>query len=209
MTERLERLGHRVILPQRDGFEFSALHRALGQVLPADQVPGAVQDIIYYLDMGHFLPQAQVVVANLDEPVDEGVVVEISYAKLANKGVIGIRSDVRTPFGAEPPRGNGLHFFPAHQCHTLILQRQPNASPALAQAALEALAQGIHNASQGIPGSVPSATPDPMADLQAKAKALFHDLEDLHAPKALATIASRYGQLAPEFAAFKPRRTVL
>ena len=82
---------YRTNFPQRDGFEFGNLTTALKRKLPADQIDSAVQNVIYFLDMGIFLPESDVVVANLDEPLDEGMVVETSYAKLMGKYVIGLR----------------------------------------------------------------------------------------------------------------------
>ena len=81
LVEELEQRGYQTRFPQRDGFEFGDLHNALGEVLPELEIPSAVETIIYHLDMGVFIPQSNIVVANLDEPQDEGVLVELSHAK--------------------------------------------------------------------------------------------------------------------------------
>lgn len=117
----LEAHGHEVFLPQRDGFEFSILANALIDKIEKDDIEQAVQNIIYIFDIGKKLPGCDLVIANLDEPLDEGVLIEISYAKLMNIPVIGFRTGARMPFGTNAMLG--IHFFPAFQCDTFICQR--------------------------------------------------------------------------------------
>lgn len=100
--------------PQRDGFEFGNLMRAFYNKLPSEEISPAVQKIIYLLDMGIFIPKSDIVLAILDEPLDEGMVVEISYAKMIRKLVIGIRTDVRSPYGSILEPLTGMHFFLAY-----------------------------------------------------------------------------------------------
>ena len=70
------------ITPQLDGYEFSALADAFSKNVPPEELSDVVQSVIYYFDMGYCLPMSDIVIANLDEPLDEGVVTEVSYAKL-------------------------------------------------------------------------------------------------------------------------------
>ena len=100
LVEKLEERGYKTNFPQRDGFEFENLKKAFSNKLPPEQIGSAVQKVIYSLDMGKLVPQSDIVLANLDEPVDEGVVVEVSYAKLFGKFVIGMRTDVKSPYGS-------------------------------------------------------------------------------------------------------------
>ncbi len=65
-------------------------------------------------------------VANLDEPIDEGMVVEISYAHLIGKPVLGFRTDIRSPYGDKPDPLGGIHFFVAYQCDDFISQYMPS-----------------------------------------------------------------------------------
>ena len=58
--------------------------------------------------------------ANLDEPLDPGVLIEIMYAKQMHIPVIGYRCDSRTPFGASQSWYFGMHFFPLYQCDKFI-----------------------------------------------------------------------------------------
>ena len=100
LTEMFEDEGYKVLLPQRDGFEFSKLCESLQIHLPAQNAAVALQTIIYLLDIGKFVYESDVVVANLDEPVDEGVVVEQVYARCMGVPVISFRTDVRSPYGS-------------------------------------------------------------------------------------------------------------
>jgi len=97
LVEGLENAGYKTNFPQRDGYEFGNLSKILSKNMEETKVDTAVQNIIYFLDMGVFLANSDVVLANLDEPLDEGVVVETAYAKMMGKFVIGLRTDVRSP----------------------------------------------------------------------------------------------------------------
>jgi nucleoside 2-deoxyribosyltransferase len=129
LVEELEDMGYFTHLPQRDGFEFGDLSKALKGKLPDHEISSAVLNIIYFYDMGLLLPSSDVVLANLDEPLDEGVVVESTYAKLIDKFVIGLRTDVRSPYGTSDDDFGGMHFFPAYQCHQIITQHIPCMTP--------------------------------------------------------------------------------
>ena len=51
-------------------------------------------------------------IANMDEPLDPGVLVEIMVAKEMGKPVIEYRTDSRSPFGDMGEIHKGMHFFP-------------------------------------------------------------------------------------------------
>jgi nucleoside 2-deoxyribosyltransferase len=51
------------------------------------------------VDVEYLLYNSDILIANLDEPIDPGVVVEILLAKELKIPVIGYRSDLRSPFG--------------------------------------------------------------------------------------------------------------
>ncbi len=120
VAELLEEKGYKVILPQRDGFEFQDLSQTFKKYLKKELVENAVQDVIYLLDIGKFLFSSDIVVALLNEPIDPGVIVEICYARIMEKYVIGLRSDIRQPFGNYHSRFGGMHFFPGFQCNYFI-----------------------------------------------------------------------------------------
>ena len=76
--------------------------------------------IIYLVDLGCFLNTADVVICNLDEPLDPGMIVEMMFAKMTNKPVIGYRTEMRTPFGRMEDFNNGCHFFCYFPCDAYI-----------------------------------------------------------------------------------------
>ncbi len=50
---------YKILLPQRDGFEFEHLASLLEKKIPANEVTGAMNSIIYVLDMGLFLANSE------------------------------------------------------------------------------------------------------------------------------------------------------
>jgi len=160
LVEALEKRGYKTNFPQRDGFEFGNLNEVLSRKLQQDQVDSAVQDIIYFLDMGIFIPKSDVVLANLDEPLDEGVVVEISYAKLMGKFVIGFRTDVRSPYGTPRDKFGGMHFFPPYQCHKFISHHMLSETPEKRENEMSSLVKKVHQSIQDAGIIHPENIPD-------------------------------------------------
>ncbi|VVB77262.1 Uncharacterised protein [uncultured archaeon] len=126
LTHNLEIKGYDVIMPQRDGFEFSDLNKSLSSLLRKDEVDTAVQNVIFILDVGKFVPKSNVILANFDEPIDEGLVVEVCSGAALEKTVVGFRTDSRSPFGSPADFFGGMHFFPAMMCDSFIRQHMPN-----------------------------------------------------------------------------------
>lgn len=133
--------GYIANLPQRNGFEFGNLTDALAKVLPPEEISQAVAFIIYALDIGKFIPESHVIIANLDEPPDPGIDVEQCYAKMMGKFVIGFRTDVRTPYGLNNYRG--MHFFQVYQCDTFISHYMPSKSIQSAEKEIKELVEKI------------------------------------------------------------------
>ena len=50
-------------------------------------------------------------IANLDEPTDPGVLVEIMFAHMMGKPVLGYRTEARSPYGTLFDYTKGMHFF--------------------------------------------------------------------------------------------------
>lgn len=199
LVEGLEEKGYKTNFPQRDGFEFGNLHKALFGKLPSEQVNSAVQNVIYFLDMGILLPKSDVVLANLDEPLDEGLVVEISYAKLMDKFIIGFRTDVRSPYGSITDSFGGMHFFPALQCNKFFLHYMPCKTPAERKSQMKSLVSKIDETikkeedvehKRALPSYV-AGNPHLSAIFQG-ADLLFQNIEEIHSEKGLNEIASRY-----------------
>ncbi|MFZ5954895.1 MAG: nucleoside 2-deoxyribosyltransferase [Nanoarchaeota archaeon] len=111
---------YNVFLPQRDGFEFNKLSDKLNGKLPPEELSQAVNTIIYIFDIGYNLPKSDIIVANLDEPIDSGVNVEICYSALMGLPVVAFRTDVRSPYGQLTDKTGGIHPFLPFQCKTFI-----------------------------------------------------------------------------------------
>lgn len=138
LTKQLEEsLDYQCFLPQRDGFEtgkmipfFNTIKDELGldenaDPKKAEELATAIARYVpYYLDLGYFLSRSVAIVAILDEPIDVGLVVEISYAAICNIPVIGVRTDLRTPLGN---MGDtiGINPFPVEQCDCFIKADTP------------------------------------------------------------------------------------
>lgn len=188
--------GYVANLPQRDGFESGNLARVLAKILPAEEVSRAMAFIIYTLDIGKFIPESHVIIANLDEPLDAGVDVEQCYAKIMGKFVIGFRTDVRNPFGTSDWRG--MHFFPTYQCNVFISHNMPAENKESAEKEMKDLAGKIHltiqeNKSKLIDGIQKSALKIPAIEsVMLVANGIFDGLNDIHSEESLKEIAKRY-----------------
>ncbi|WP_321421821.1 hypothetical protein [uncultured Methanobacterium sp.] len=198
LVEKLEKWGYGTNFPQRDGFEFGNLKEALSGMVPDDQINSAVSTVIYYLDMGVLLTGSDVILANLDEPLDEGMVVEASYGKLMGKFVVGIRTDIRSPYGRPDDDYGAMHFFPAFQTHRFISHYMPSRTPEERDTQIEDLALKIHDTIMEAKVSHQETIPDYATDnpnlkpVFEGAEILFHDIDDIHSPSGLKKIASRY-----------------
>jgi nucleoside 2-deoxyribosyltransferase len=198
LVEGLEKLGYGVDLPQRDGFEFGNLAKILSGKLQHEQINSSIQNIIYLLDMGIFIPRSDIVLANFDEPLDEGVVVEASYAKLMGKFIIGLRTDVRSPYGAPNDNFKGMHFFPALQTHKFISHYVSSKTPKEREEQMNSLVQKIHTEIQSAGISHKETTPEYVKSnpniypVLEGAQLLFRGVEDIHSEKGLEEITSRF-----------------
>ena len=47
--------------------------------LTEEEITTCIQYLIYMLDVGYFIPNAHVILGHIDEPMDEGVVVELTW----------------------------------------------------------------------------------------------------------------------------------
>lgn len=212
LVEKLENMGYKTNFPQRDGFEFGNLKEALRGMIPTSQINSAVSNVIYYLDMGVLLKGSDVILANLDEPLDEGVVVEASYGKLMGKFVIGLRTDLRSPYGRPDDDYGAMHFFPAYQTHRFISHYMPSRTPEDREAQMDALALKIHDIIVEAEVSHNELIKDYVRDnpnLQPVfegAELLFHGIDDIHSISGLETIASRYIENKKRLEEIGPKR---
>jgi len=197
LVQGLEKKGYKTNFPQRDGFEFGNLSKALMNKLPESEVPSAVEKIIYYLDMGVFIPQSHVVLANLDEPQDEGVLVELAHAKNIGRYTIGFRTDVRTPYGSDIDNFGGMHFFPGlYLCDTFIRHYMPCKTPEDAKSEMQGLLNKIDN-------QIFSLEFSPIK--QTKNNILFSGIKDIHSPKGLKELVERYVSNKEKLESYGPK----
>jgi nucleoside 2-deoxyribosyltransferase len=110
----LERSGHEVFLPQRDGLEFAKIHPALNaQGLSAADAEQLLARAIFSLDVYKLLGWSEVVVANLNGRVsDEGTIVEAALAWHSGKVLVLYKADARAMLnGFDNPMLSGLGGF--------------------------------------------------------------------------------------------------
>ncbi len=201
LARQLESAGYGVFLPQRDGFEFSALNHLLADAVPGDAVESAMQTLIYLYDIAMLANRCDAVVAILDEPLDDGVLVEISYAKMLGKPVVGVRTDSRSPYGGLAERFGGIHFFAAFQC-SQYLMASTACSDDLARLALAV--------GRAIGASPVSREARPLDPVTRRAAALLFDgvelgVDKVHDEVVMQRIVSNYIEGVKEFDAVAPR----
>jgi len=193
IADHLEKRNYDVIMPQRDGFEFGDLTASLKDKLPEENIGSAVQDIIYHLDMGVFVNNSDIILANLDEPLDEGVVVEMSYAKLMGKKVIGFRTDVRAPYGNISDPLKGMHFFPAYQCDYFISAYMPCKNSEDAEKEITGLIEQVSNCIDNTDLSKYHELNNPLIqEMINNSEILFKGIYNVHSKESLELIAQRY-----------------
>jgi len=197
LVQGLEEKGYKTNFPQRDGFEFGNLNNALRNKLPESEVPSAVEKIIYYLDMGIFVPQSHVVLANLDEPQDEGVLVEMAHAKDISKYIIGFRTDVRSPYGSNSDTFGGMHFFPGlYSCDTFIRHHMSCKTTQDAKTEMQGLVDKIDKEISPMEFS----RIKPVID-----NILFSGIKDIHSPEGLNELVQRYVSNKDKLESYGPK----
>jgi hypothetical protein len=192
LTQQLEKWVKRIYLPQRDGFEFSKLATTLASHLPPAEVSQALQIIIYLLDLGVFVHGSDVLIVNLDEPLDEGAVIEKLWGRMLEKFVIGFRTDVRSPYGNlnEPLRG--MHFFPAHQCHHFIWRSIIPKRPYEVEEQIDILAGELIDTMEKKSDLVNIISIPHTDRVIERAQYLFKLVPDIHSEEGLTVIVGRY-----------------
>ncbi|MEM7217310.1 MAG: nucleoside 2-deoxyribosyltransferase [Pseudomonadota bacterium] len=212
IANRLEEHGYRCFLPQRDGFEVARFVEFLQQAKDNDATRRYASEIAhfvpYYLDLGYFLSRSIAVVASLDDPLDSGMIVEISYARLSNLPVIGFRSDIRSPLG-NVSEEIAINPFPVRQCDVYIKAATPTGDLASVYRATDAFVETIESE---LRARVPlkhnrMATSDNpvLQDIVKGAAILFDGLSRPFGTDAMREIANRYVQHKDFFDAQQPK----
>jgi len=180
LCEQIESDGVTCLLPQRDGFEFSILGKLLDK---SELEQGILQELIYLLDIGVLLPKSDVVLAVLDEPMDEGVIVEICYAKMLGIPVIGIRTDSKAPFGEKEDKFGGGHFFPMFQCTRIIRNYDDNVE--------EIANKFINHLERILPKQKIHCIPEPYVLVKNKADIIFQNITEYNNEDSIKIIIQR------------------
>jgi len=198
LANLLEERGYLTDLPQKDGFEFGNLEKFLNEKLSPEEISSAIKNIIYFLDVGFFIPRSDIIVSNLDEPIDEGVAVEITYGRTMGKYVVGFRTDVRSPYGNISDSFGGMHFFPAFQCNKFILHSMRCKNIQEADEQFKSLADKIDDCIQGariIPrrklDNYVSENPY-VLNIISGANILFKGIDEIHSEEGIIEICNRY-----------------
>jgi nucleoside 2-deoxyribosyltransferase len=197
LERSLSRKGHRIILPQREGFDYVSLENSLKQDLSTSEISKAIYDIIYCLDMDLLIPSCDILLANLDEPLDIGVDSEISRANELNKYAIGFRTDIRTPYGSINNKYAGMQPFPVKKCSTMIIRHTKAIT-------YDSLIKEVDGLTIEIDSLIKKASIVPKDDKLislGNAKSLFDGmrLEDINTSYGLSAIAQRYLKHKDEF----------
>lgn len=198
LAKALEKKGYDVILPQRDGFVWKDLIKQIDNKIPKRKAYAAGVNAIYLLNMGKFIPQSDVVVAVLDEPTDEGVVVELTYAHMIGKPVIGLRTDLRNKYNEEIKLFSGVHSFVAYQCDSIIDQPHAIRNDQDAKDAMNVLtssiAEKVKNIKPAKTEELPAyATSNPeVSKLIDGANILFAGVNDIHSNDGVDKVVKRF-----------------
>jgi nucleoside 2-deoxyribosyltransferase len=193
-----------VILPQKEGFEFSKLNECLEGIVEQHEIKNAANHLIYYLDLGYLLPRSDFCFARLDEPVDEGVVCEIGHARKFKIPVIGYRTDCRSPYGSSDNEVRGAHFFPAYDCDSFInFSSLGIETPMKGKEAIKQLAEYLRLAALKILDSSDEGVPKKEINLDSGipyiGNYLFSGIKYRKSIEGLREIAQRYKSLQRTF----------
>ena len=180
-------------------------------VFPNDEERSkALSWVIYLTDIGKFLYESDVVVANMDEPLDPGVIVECMVAKEMGKPVIQYRTDSRSPYGGMGDCHKGMHWFPMFPCDhfiympTLMFSDSKNVSNFY-----EACTEEIDQACQELRAKSEKQDDENMThhakEIVRLAKMILNGAPDLTSMSSLKRILKNYIAMKSELEAFAPK----
>lgn len=203
VAEKFEESGFKVFLPVRDGFVFSHLAESVSKLVGSDRVESIVQNIIYLLDIGHFVNKSDFIIANLDEPIDPGVVIEMVYAKLSGKSVISFRTDVRSPYGNSNDIFGGAHFFPIFQSDVHIHVKSSGKTSRELSESIEHLVMNSIDQISTLENNSENNS-NLIEKVNSYAKVLFDGVENIHSNEGLEEISKRYLEIEKELSTIRP-----
>ena len=201
------------MLPQRDGFEFNVEWQ---QVLMKDVFPNdeerskALSWVIYLTDIGKFVYESDVVIANMDEPLDPGVIVECMVAKEMGKPVIQYRTDCRSPYGGMGDCHKGMHWFPMFPAdHFIFMPPLMFGTAKHVSNFYEACTEELDRACQEVKEKSLAQNDEDMTqhakEIVRLAKMILEGAPDLTSPGALKRILKNYVEMKDELEAFAPK----
>jgi nucleoside 2-deoxyribosyltransferase len=212
VVRQLEAKNYKTLFPQRDGFESERLVELSSVGLSRRDAKTMSSIIIYLYDLGVALAGSNIVVANLDEPLDPGVVVEITFARLIGKPVIGFRTDSRSPYGEWSDRLGGTHFFVGYQCNYFVRQVVESKTQKDARIEMQELMDKILVAIRQVNISSTKTIPQfalnnpGVVKILDSAKLLFKGVdEDIHTRQGLEIIVKRYKANKPQLDQIRPQ----
>jgi nucleoside 2-deoxyribosyltransferase len=190
LTDLLEEQGYKVFLPQRDGYEFSSLIPILSEYI-GENAELAMSDLIYALDIGYFIPNSDIILANYDEPQDEGVIHEMDIAKSIGKSTIIYRTDTRAKYGLHSDSSAGIHSFPLRFTDKFIVQDMTDDPTE----DIINLKDEIIKQIKTLPPQKPYFFHDKkLEEIYKVSKDIFSDVENINSPESIAQITRRYIQ---------------
>lgn len=139
LAAALQSAGYDTFLPQRDGFEGTALLTLLMEKdWPADEAQDLVNRLIYSFDLHQLLSACDATVANLNGRVtDEGVIVEAALTAMAGKPLVLWKEDSRAPFPfGDNPMLTGLAGFCIYHSIDEVVNAIPQTSASVEPPAL-------------------------------------------------------------------------
>lgn len=204
LTKNLESLGYSCYLPQRDGFEvgrFIAFLNTAKDALGVEETSDSnlaeevARYVPYYLDLGYFMSRSIAIVANLDDPIDTGMVVEIAYSSICNIPVIGVRTDLRSPLG-NVEDVIGINPFPVEQCDCYIKAYPPTGNYDDVFKKTDFIIGKVdEKLKEWIPKKKNNMTENDnpiFKNLVKGAEILFSDIDDIHTQDNMIKIAQRF-----------------
>ena len=149
----------------------------------------------YYLDLGYFMSRSIAIVANLDDPIDTGMVVEIAYSTICNIPVIGVRTDLRSPLG-NVEDVIGINPFPVEQCDCYIKAYPPTGNYDDVFKKTDFIIRKVdEKLKEWIPKKKNNMTENDnpiFKNLVKGAEILFSDIDDIHTQDNMIKIAQRF-----------------
>ncbi len=196
IAQELEKSGQTCYLPQRDGFKVALLIEILAKdkSITPDLANKIAFLMPYYLDLGHFLKMSKIAIADLDDDLDSGMLVEISYAKLCNLPVIGVRTDTNAHFGSQTQVWN-INPFPIFQSDIYIKTPTPVGDFATVQKSLDEIIAKIKDGIKKLANKknqMDKSDNPVIKDVIKGAEILFDGVMDIHSEAGIKQILKNF-----------------